>query len=135
MQLTLYGGIIVLTDEGGAKKMDNVSQNVSQQKNKGLDKMRKNEKMSISINEFILDNEFLMRFITDNVKDKIYTERTYNISMIESVLINDMDNTTDSYILGYILDEIDIYTLMDKIDELYIYDFVELAEQTQQRNY
>ena len=115
--------------------MDNVTQIVSQQKNKGLDKMRKNEKMSISINEFILDNEFLMRFITDNVKDKIYTERSYNISMIESVLINDMDNITDSYILGYILDEIDIYTLMDKIDELYIYDFVELAEQCQQRNY
>lgn len=117
--------------------MENVTQNVSQNtNNKGMVKMRKNDIMSDAINEFILDNDFLTRFIVDNVKDKIYTERTYSDSMIEQVLINDLDNgLSDSYILGFILDEIDIYTLIDKIDDMYRDDFNELVEQCNTRNY
>lgn len=103
--------------------------NVSQ-KMKGMVQMKKNEKMSIAINEFIINNDFLVRFITDNVKEKIYDEKTYNDNMIESVLINDLDNGyTDSYILGYILDEIDIYQLIDMIDDRHRDDFIELANQ------
>lgn len=115
--------------------MENVTQIVSQQKNKELEKMKKNEKMSIAINEFILDNDFLTRFIVDNVKEKIYVEKTYNDGMIESVLINDLDNGySNSYIIDYILDEIDIYTLIDKIDERYRDEFNELANQCNNRN-
>lgn len=114
--------------------MENVIQNVSQKNNKGSDKMKKAEQMSNAINEFILDNDFLMRFITDSVKDKIYTERTYSDSMIEQVLINDLDNGySESYILDFIIDEIDIYDLVDEIDKKYIDEFMTLAEQTQQR--
>ena len=40
-------------------------------------KMRKNEIMSEAINSFILDNEFLMRFITDNVRERIYDKKYY----------------------------------------------------------
>lgn len=103
--------------------------------NEGMMKMKYNDKMANAITDFIINNDFLTRYIVDNVKDKIYTERTYYDGMIEQVLINDLDSKTDGYIIGFILDEIDIYTLIDKIDEMYIEDFMELAEQTQQRRY
>lgn len=116
--------------------MKNVTQenkNVTQ-KNKGAKKMKYNDKMADAINDFILNNDFLTRYIVDNVKDKIYVERTYNINMIENVLINDLDNGYNgSYIIDFIIDEIDIYSLIDIIDEKYIHDFMELAEQTQKR--
>ena len=109
------------------------SKNVSQKMNGGK-KMKKNEKMSIAINQFILDNDFLMRFIVDNVKDKIYDEKTYNDGFIENVIINDLDNGySSSYILDYIIDEIDIYDLVYEIDSRYRDDFNELVEQCNNR--
>ena len=92
--------------------MENVTQNVSQQKKiKGLDKMRKtNDIMSDAITKFILENDFLTRFITDNVKDKIYDEKMYHESMIESVIENDLNaGYSQSYISDFILDEINLY--------------------------
>lgn len=116
--------------------MDNVPRETIQEKKLEAVQMKKNEKMAVAINDFILNNDFLTRFIVDNVKDKIYTERSYNINMVEQVLINDIDNGYNgSYIIDFIIDEIDVYTLIDKIDEMYIDDFMELAQQTQQRNY
>lgn len=104
-------------------------------KKMGAEKMRKNEIMSNAINEFILDNDFLMRFIVDNVEEKIYSERTYNDGMIESVLINDLDNGySESYILDFIIDEIEIYSLIDKIDDIHREDFLSLAKQCSNRN-
>ena len=122
--------------------MENVTQNVSQKNNnKGLEKM-KNKKMSKAdimsdaITEYILDNDFLIRYITDNVKEKIYDEKTYHISMIEDVIENDLQaGYNGGYISDYILDEINLYILVDKIDARFIYDFIDLAEQTQQRNW
>lgn len=112
--------------------MKNVSQDVSQgfTKNKGAKKMEK------AITEFIINNDFLMEYITDSVKEKIYTQKTYNDGMIEDVIVNDLESGfSGGYITDFIIDEIDVYNLVDKIDELHIEDFMELAEQSQQRNY
>ena len=121
----------------------NVSQDVSQgvsqgvsQKKKGLVKMKKNEKMSVAIVEFILDSEFLTTYIKNGVIEKIYDEKSYNINMIEQVIENDLTaGYNGGYISDMILDEISIYPLVDKIDELYIYEFMEIAEETQKRSY
>lgn len=122
--------------------MENDSQNVSQNiNNKGLEKMKnekmsKAEKMADAITEYILDNDFLIRYITDNVKGKIYDEKTYHVSMIEDVIERDLQaGYNGGYISDYILDEINLYVLVDKIDERFIYDFMEIAEQTQRRDY
>lgn len=98
--------------------------------------MKKNEKMILAINEFILDSDFITGFITDNVKEKIYDEKEYNINMVEQIIENDLQaGYNGGYITDYILDEIDIYELSDKIHERYKEEFNELAEQTQQRSY
>lgn len=112
--------------------MKNVTRETIKKNNKEVVKMSKAEQMSNAINEFILDNDFLRRFIIDNVKDKIYVERFYSDSMIESVLTTDLYDNNESYILSHILDEIDIYALIDKIDNLYRDDFMTLAEQCNQ---
>ena len=119
--------------------MENVSQEnkIVSQKNKGAKKMKNtNDVMSDAITKFILENEFLMRYIKNGVIEKIYDEKSYNINMIETVIENDLQaGYNGGYIADMILDEISIYPLVDKIDELYIYEFVEISEQTQQRNW
>lgn len=112
--------------------MDNVSHETIQNKNKEVLKMKKNEKMSLAINQFILDNDFLVRYIRDGVVEKIYNERTYYDGMIETVLTNDLNAgySNGGYILDYIIDEIDIYTIIDVIHERYKNEFYEIAEQT-----
>ena len=112
------------------KKYNNV---YTKKNNKEVVKMEKNDIMADAINDFILDDDFLRRFIIDNVEYKIYSEQSYNTGMIESVLTTDLFDNTDSYILGHILEEIDIWSLIDKIDEKYGDDFHRLARQTQQR--
>ena len=117
--------------------MENVTQNVSQKNNKGMVKMRKtNDIMSDAITKFILENDFLTRFITDNVKEKIYDEREYHESMIESVIENDLNaGYSQSYISDFILDEINLYELVDSIHESYKEEFNEIANQCNTRNW
>lgn len=119
--------------------MENVTQNVSQENNnKGLDKMEKMskaEKMSLAINEFILSNDFLTRYISDGVKEKIYDEKMYHDGMIEEVIENDLQSGYNGgYISDMILDEIEIYSLIDKIHESYKDEFIEIAQECNKRN-
>lgn len=98
--------------------------------------MSKAEEMSNAITNFIMDNDFLITFITDSVKDKIYDTKEYNDGMIEDVLINDLDNGySNSYILDHIIDEIDIYQIAYRIDDKYRDEFYELVRQCNNRNY
>ena len=119
--------------------MDNMDNVLQQQENnnnnnKGLakmkmDKIKRIDNMSDAINKFILGSEFLTQYIVDRVLDEIYTKKSYDYIMITDVIENDLNN---SYSLGYIIDgvidEIDIYSLTDSIDNLYREDFIQLAK-------
>ena len=113
------------------------SKNVSQKNNKGMVQMKNtNDIMADAITNFILENDFLTSFITDNVKEKIYDTKEYHESMIESVIENDLNNSySQGYITDYILDEIDLWELVDRIHERFKDDFNEIANQCNNRNY
>ena len=97
---------------------------------KGLVVMSKAEQMSNAITNFIMTDEFMMRFIIDNVREKIYNNQSYDISMIEDILINDLDTgNTDSYLIGFIIDEIDVFQIAYRIHDKYGSDFYNLARQ------
>ena len=108
--------------------MKNVSHGTIQKNNKEVDAMTKNrERLSNELTDFILTNDFLTRFIIDNVKEKIYNNQSYDISMIESLLINDTESSGDGYILGFIAEEIDIYQIAYRIHDKHGKDFYQLA--------
>lgn len=120
--------------------MKNVTQEnkiVSQKNNKGMVQMKNtNDIMSDAITKFILENDFLTRFITDNVKEKIYDTKEYHESYIESIIENDLNNSySQGYIADYILDEIDTYEIVESIHERYKDDFYEIAQECNKRNY
>ena len=126
--------------KGGTHKMENVTQEnkiVSQKNNKGMVQMKNtNDIMADAITRFILENDFLVRFITDNVKEKIYDTKEYHESYIESIIENDLNNSySQGYIADYILDEIDTYELVESIHERFKDDFNEIANQCNNRNY
>ena len=114
--------------------MKNVTRGTMQEKKlEGMVQMKKNEKMAVAINDYILSNDFLVRYIRDGVVEKIYNEREYYDGMIEQVITNDLESgySNGGYILDYIIDEIDIYTIIDFIHERYKNEYYDIAQQTQ----
>ena len=108
--------------------MKNVSHGTIQKNIKEVDKMEKNkERLSNELTDFILTNDFLTRFIVDNVKEKIYNNQSYDITMIESLLINDTETSGGGYILGFIAEEIDVYQIAFRIHDKYGKDFYKWA--------
>src|SRR5699024_4790017 len=104
------------------------------EKNMEAVQMKKNEKMSIAITQFILDNDFLVRFIVDNVSEKIYTEKQYNTDMVYDVVVNDLDNCyNNSYLMDTINEEIDVHEIVDEINKNYEHIFIMLAKECNNR--
>ena len=113
--------------------MKNVTRGtIKKNNNKEVDAMEKNrERLSNELTDFIMTDEFMMRFIIDSVEQKIYNNREYSVSMVEDTLINDLDTgNTDSYLISFIIEEIDVFQIAYRIDRIHRDRFYKLAHQT-----